>query len=96
MAVREALIAFMAATEATKEAERAGIEHAKANGESYLGRKPSYSRDQLVAVRDMLSQETSGSSIAKVTKLSRQTIYRIKDNPAAAEATLAAWGQRWA
>src|SRR3954454_7812872 len=51
-AVRDALIAFMAATaqaqaEATKEAQRAGIEHAKAlsggaeGGRRYLGRKPS-------------------------------------------------------
>jgi DNA invertase Pin-like site-specific DNA recombinase len=48
-AVRDALIAFMAATaqaqaEATKEAQRAGIEHAKANGESCRRRKPSYTR----------------------------------------------------
>ncbi len=47
-AVRDALIAFMAATaqaqaEATKEAQKAGIEHAKAKGE-YLGRKPSWHR----------------------------------------------------
>jgi hypothetical protein len=40
MAVLDALIGFMAATaqaqaEATKEAQRAGIEHAKAHGESY-------------------------------------------------------------
>src|SRR6516225_8792468 len=43
-AVRDALIAFMAATaqaqaEATKAAQRAGIDHAKARGEGYLGRK---------------------------------------------------------
>jgi putative DNA-invertase from lambdoid prophage Rac len=30
--------------------------------------------------------------IAKETGLSRQTIYRIKDDPASAEAVLAAWG----
>jgi len=46
-AVRDALIAFMAATaeaqaEATKQAQRAGIEHARANGDGYRGRKPSY------------------------------------------------------
>lgn len=47
-AVRDALIAFMAATaqaqaEATKEAQRAGIAHAKAAGDHrYKGRKPSY------------------------------------------------------
>jgi DNA invertase Pin-like site-specific DNA recombinase len=52
-AVRDALIAFMAATaqaqaEATKEAQRAGIAHAKSNGDvkAYKGRKPSYSRKQ--------------------------------------------------
>jgi hypothetical protein len=31
-------------------------------------------------------------AIAKATNLSRQTIYRIKDNPAAAEAALTLWG----
>jgi len=51
-AVRDALIAFMAASaqaqaEATKAAQRAGIEHAKANeAAAYLGRKPSYTRQQ--------------------------------------------------
>ena len=50
MAVRDALIGFMAATaqaqaEATKEAQRLGIEHAKATGEGYRGRKPSYNRE---------------------------------------------------
>ena len=51
-AVRDALIAFMAATsqaqaEATKAAQRAGIEHAKQYGDrAYNGRKPSYSREQ--------------------------------------------------
>ena len=50
-AVRDALIAFMAATaqaqaEATREAQRAGIAAARAKTEErkYLGRKPSFSR----------------------------------------------------
>ena len=101
MAVRDALIAFMAATaqaqaEATKEAQRAGIEHARGNSDSYLGRKPSFNRNQLMTVQNMLGQDATISAVAKSTGLSRQTIYRIKDNPAAAEATLAAWAQRWA
>jgi DNA invertase Pin-like site-specific DNA recombinase len=98
-AVRDALIAFMAATaqaqaEATKAAQRAGIEHAKASGErSYLGRKPTYSREQLAKVRGMLGQGTAGpAAIAKDTGLSRQTVYRIQDDPAGAEAALASWG----
>ena len=97
MAVRDALIAFMAATaqaqaEATKEAQRAGIEHAKANGESYRGRKPSYTREQLAMVQDMLGQSASTSHIAKISGLSRQTVYRIKDDAVAAEAALGSWG----
>jgi DNA invertase Pin-like site-specific DNA recombinase len=96
-AVRDALIAFMAATaqaqaEASKEAQRAGIAHAKASGDRYRGRKPSYTRDQLETVRDLLTQDAGIGQIAKAAKLSRQTIYRIKDDPAGAEAALATWG----
>jgi DNA invertase Pin-like site-specific DNA recombinase len=97
-AVRSALIGFMAATaqaqaEATKEAQRAGIEHAKAAEASpYRGRKPSYTRAQLDAVRDALAQGTGASLISAQTGLSRQTIYRIKDDGAAAEVALVEWG----
>mgnify|MGYP000969095681 FL=1 len=96
-AVRDALIAFMAATaqaqaEATKAAQIAGIEHAKAQGDRYRGRKPSYTRDQLRAVLDLLGQEAGISVIAKTTGLSRQAIYRIKDDPVGAEAVLTSWG----
>src|SRR6266853_1214204 len=65
-AVRDALIAFMAATsqaqaEATKAAQRAGIEHAKQSGDrAYLGRKPSFTREQFNKVRAMLGQEAVG------------------------------------
>jgi putative DNA-invertase from lambdoid prophage Rac len=98
-AVRDALIGFMAATaqaqaEATKAAQKAGIEHAKAkDGVAYLGRKPSYTRKQFTMVRHMLGHDAVGiARIAKETGLTRQTVYRIKDDPAGAEAALAAWG----
>ena len=96
MAVRDALISFMAAlsqaqAEATKEAQRAGIEHAKARADAYRGRKPSFTREQLDQVRDMLTSGTSISVIAKTTNLSRQTVYRLKDDPAWAEGVLATW-----
>jgi putative DNA-invertase from lambdoid prophage Rac len=98
-AVRDALIAFMAATsqaqaEATKAAQRAGIEHAKQHGDrAYIGRKPSYMRDQLNEVRAMLGQRAVGiAQIAKETGLTRQTVYRIKRDPAGAEAALVVWG----
>lgn len=63
MAVRDALIAFMAATaqaqaEATKEAQRAGIEYAKAN-KKFKGRKPSYHKAQLEAVLALLNASES-------------------------------------
>jgi putative DNA-invertase from lambdoid prophage Rac len=98
-AVRDALIGFMAATaqaqaEATKAAQRAGIEHAKGREDGpYLGRKPSFSRKQYETVRALLGQQSAGiSQIAKAASLSRQTVYRIKEDPSGSEAALVAWG----
>ncbi|WP_315757262.1 MULTISPECIES: recombinase family protein [unclassified Bradyrhizobium] len=98
MAVRDALIAFMAATaqanaEAIKEAQRGGIALAKATEAEtkYRGRKPSFTRDQFLAVCDMLDLCTGIAAIAAATGLSRQTIYRIRDDRAAAEASLSNW-----
>jgi putative DNA-invertase from lambdoid prophage Rac len=98
-AVRDALIAFMAATaqaqaEATKEAQRAGIAHAKSNGDAraYKGRKPSYSRKQFEDARALLGKSNGVGDVARITGLTRQTVYRIKDDPVSAEAALATWG----
>lgn len=95
-AVRDALIAFMAATaqaqaEATKEAQRAGIDYAKGREDAYLGRKPSFTGAQLEAAQIALGAGEGVSSIAASTGLTRQTIYRIRDNPADAVAALARW-----
>src|SRR5271165_3304311 len=98
-AVRDALVAFMAATaeaqaEATREAQRAGIAHARANEPlSYRGRKPTFDRARLDLVFEMLNQQSSPSAISKATGLSRQTVYRIKDNPAKAEGLLVQWSR---
>ncbi len=98
-AVRDAMIAFMAATaqaqaEATKAAQKAGIAHAKQQPEiRYKGRKPSYTREQFDIVLGMLDQHQGVSVIAKAADLSRQTVYRIEQDPAAAEAVLATWNQ---
>lgn len=99
-AVRDALIAFMAATaqaqaEAQKEAQKAGIA-AKREREpqSYLGRKPSYDRKGLVQVTDMLSQGAGTSAIAKATGLSRQAVLRIKADPVHAEVLLSTWEEK--
>ncbi len=100
MAVRDALIGFMAATaqaqaEATKAAQRAGIEAARAKGAEerrYLGRKPSFTREQFHAAQGALALGTSPATIARAVGISRQTVYRIKDDPTACEAALSTWG----
>lgn len=95
-AVRDALIAFMAATaqaqaEATREAQKAGIEASKSDPRKYRGKKPSYDKEALERVRAMLAGGASTSAIARATGLTRQTVLRIKGDPVAAEAALARW-----
>jgi putative DNA-invertase from lambdoid prophage Rac len=98
-AVRDALLAFMAATaqaqaKATKAARQAGIDHAKLCDERvYLGRKPSFTRAQFAKAQEMLGHPAVGiAQIAKETALTLQTVYRIKEDPAGSEAALTAWG----
>ena len=96
-AVRDALIAFMAATaqaqaEATKEAQKAGIAAAREDTSKYRGRRPSYDRAQMAAVLDMSAQGAGDSAIARDTGMTRQTVIRIRQNPAEAAAMLDRWG----
>lgn len=96
-AVRDALIAFMAATaqaqaEATKEAQKAGIEAARQDESKYRGKKPSYDRETLGMVIDMLGKGSGASEISKVTGLTRQTVIRIRKDPEGAEGGLTRWG----
>jgi putative DNA-invertase from lambdoid prophage Rac len=99
MAVRDSLIAFMAATsqaqiEASKEAQQAGILHARATApEKYQGRPPSFTRQQMEQVIERHQHGDSISLIAKSVGLNRQTIYRIIKDPAAAAAALEKWGR---
>ena len=97
--VRDALVALKAATaqvqaEDTKEAQRAGISHATANGgaRAYKGRKPSYSRKQYESAQAILGKSASVGEVARSTGRTHQTVYRIKDDQAGAEAALATWG----
>jgi DNA invertase Pin-like site-specific DNA recombinase len=97
-AVRDALIAFMAATaqaqaEATKEAQRAGIEANRGDAVKYRGKKPSYDRETFGKVTDMLGKGAGASAISKETGLSRQAVLRIRDHRGEAEAALARWGK---
>jgi putative DNA-invertase from lambdoid prophage Rac len=96
-AVRDALIAFMAATaqaqaEATREAQRAGIAHTRQEEpHKYRGRKPSFDRQKLSTVLDLLSNGHGASDISRTTGLSRQAVLRIKADPAGAQRMMAAW-----
>ncbi|MEQ1943871.1 recombinase family protein [Mesorhizobium sp. VNQ89] len=96
-AVRDALIAFMAALAeaqavATKEAQKAGIAAAKADPLTYRGRKPSYSRPQYLAVVSMLDAGSGASAISAETGLTRQSILRIREDRVGAERALSVWG----
>ena len=97
-AVRDSLIAFMAAmaqaqAEVTREAQRAGIAHAKAidDGTKYRGRKPTFTPTQFQLVQQLLGQGIGVSAIAKTAGLSRQSVYRIQTQPERQLASLAAW-----
>jgi putative DNA-invertase from lambdoid prophage Rac len=99
-AVRDALIGFMAAlsqaqAESIKEAQKAGIAYAKAGSDDvYKGRKPQFTYKQFETVREMLAQESPIATIAVDTGLSRQTVYRIKDDSAWAIVALERWKPR--
>jgi hypothetical protein len=57
----------------------------------------SFKREQLTKVRAVLGQQAVGiAQIARETGLTRQTIYRIKDDAAGAEAALGVWGCEYA
>jgi putative DNA-invertase from lambdoid prophage Rac len=98
-AVRDALIGFMAAmaqaqAEGTKDAQRAGIAHAKAaDPKAYRGRKPSFTREQVSTVLTLAGQGSMNTSqIAKAVGLERMAVARIRRNPANAEQQLVTWG----
>ena len=59
---------------------------------AYKGRKPSYSRRQYESAQALLGKSASVGEVARVTGLTRQTVYRIKGDPVGAEAALATWG----
>lgn len=78
---------------AIREAQKAGIAHAKATEpHSYRGMKPSFDRARLDIIHNMLAQDASPTAIADTAGLSRQVVYRVQDDPVKAEAMLAEWG----
>jgi len=97
MAVRDAMVAFLAATaqaqaEATKIAQRAGIAAAKGDERKYPGRKPSFDRQTTVDVMNLFNKGLGTSVVAKEVGLSRQAVLRIRDEPEGVEQALQRWG----
>jgi len=56
------------------------------------GTQAKLQREQFESVQSMPGKSASVGEVARSTGLTRQTIYRIKDDPAVAEAALATWG----
>lgn len=95
-AVRDAVIAFMAATaqsqaEVTKAAQRAGIDTALNDEMKYRGRKPSYDRRTYNIIIDLISKQMGSSAISQATGVSRQAVIRIRNNPDLALKALRKW-----
>ncbi len=95
-AVRDAVIAFMAATaqsqaEVTKAAQKAGINAARNDATKYRGRKPSYDRRTYDAIADLIGKQMGDSAIARATGVSRQAVIRIRKNPDLALKALQRW-----
>jgi DNA invertase Pin-like site-specific DNA recombinase len=97
-AIRDSLLAFMAAmsqaqAEVTKEAQKAEIAHARSNddGTKYRGRKPTFTCEQFVRARELLSQGLGISAVANNVGVKRQSVYRIRSEPEKQMAALRAW-----
>jgi DNA invertase Pin-like site-specific DNA recombinase len=99
-AIRDSMLRFLAAmaqnqAEATKEAQRAGIRHARTGdeaGKKYRGRRPSYSREDFETVIAMVAAQSGPTEIARATGLSVQTVLRIRAYPESANTALVTWG----
>lgn len=96
-AVRDALIAFMAASaaaqaEATKEAQTAGIAYKKTQEpEAYRGRKPSYTTDHVDQIIKMIDAGMGNNTVARAVDLSPMTVSRINADRVKAYAVLERW-----
>ena len=72
-----------AQAEANKEAQRAGIAHVKAGKQKvYLGRKPSYTEDQISKAVKLTGEGKGGSAVANELGMSRAATHRLLKHPA--------------
>jgi DNA invertase Pin-like site-specific DNA recombinase len=96
-AIRDAMLSFMSAMAeaqalAMKEAQSAGIAHAKATKpDSYKGRKPSYTAAQVSLIMQMFKEGDGVNKIARDVGLSKFSVSRITRDPDKALESLSRW-----
>ena len=96
-AIRDAMLSFMSAMAeaqalAMKEAQSAGIAHAKANKpDSYKGRKPSYTAAQVSLIMQKFKEGDGVNKIARDVGLSKFSVSRITRDPDNALESLSRW-----
>ena len=97
-AIRDAMLSFMSAMAeaqalAMKEAQSAGIAHAKATKpDSYKGRKPSYTAAQVSLIMQKFNEGDGVNKIARDVGLSKFSVSRITRDPDKALESLSRWG----
>ena len=96
-AIRDAMLSFMSAMAeaqalAMKEAQSAGIAHAKATRpDSYKGRKPSYTAAQVSLIMQKFNEGDGVNKIARDVGLSKFSVSRITRDPDKALESLSRW-----
>ena len=96
-AIRDAMLSFMSAMAeaqalAMKEAQSAGIAHAKATKpDSYKGRKPSYTAAQVSLILQKFKEGDGVNKIARDVGLSKFSVSRITRDPDKALESLSRW-----
>ena len=96
-AIRDAMLSFMSAMAeaqalAMKEAQSAGIAHAKATKpDSYKGRKPSYTAAQVNLIMQKFNEGDGVNKIARDVGLSKFSVSRITRDPDKALESLSRW-----
>ena len=96
-AIRDAMLSFMSAMAeaqalAKKEAQSAGIAHAKATRpDSYKGRKPSYTAAQVSLIMQKFKEGDGVNKIARDVGLSKFSVSRITRDPDKALESLSRW-----
>ena len=96
-AIRDAMLSFMSAMAeaqalAMKEAQSAGIAHAKATRpDSYKGREPSYTAAQVSSIMQKFKEGDGVNKIARDVGLSKFSVSRITRDPDKALESLSRW-----